>query len=79
MESMHSRLFQRLRKDYPNIFKVSRTFCNFHPSDDCSITFAQVSYGMHMQVKQSEGQLESLALSEELDTPDKRTSALAGY
>lgn len=32
-----------------------------------------------MQVKQSEGQLESLALSEELDTPDKRTSALAGY
>lgn len=31
-----------------------------------------------MQVKQSGGQLGSLALSEELDTPDKRTTALAG-
>ncbi len=31
-------------------------------------------------MKQSEGHhLESLALSEELDTPDKRTSALAGH
>lgn len=76
---MSCRLFQRLRKDYPNIFKVSRTFCNFHPPDDCFITFERVSHGTHMQVKQSEGQLESLALSEELDTPDKRTSALAGY
>ena len=33
-----------------------------------------------MQVKQSEGHhLESLALAEELDTPDKRTTALAGH
>ena len=32
-----------------------------------------------MQVKQSEGHLESLTLSEELDTPDKRTTALAGH
>ena len=31
-----------------------------------------------MQVKHSGGQLGSLALSEELDTPDKRTTALAG-
>lgn len=78
MESMYCRLFQRLRKDYSNIFKVSQTFCNFHPSDDCFITFERVSRGMHMQVKQSEGQLVSLTLSEELDTLDKRTSALAG-
>lgn len=32
-----------------------------------------------MQVKKSEGQLESLTLSEELDSPDKRSSALAGH
>jgi hypothetical protein len=32
-----------------------------------------------MQVQQSEGQLDSLAMSEDLDTPDKRTSAFAGY
>lgn len=30
-------------------------------------------------MKHSEGYLESLALSEELDTPDKRTTALAGH
>ena len=30
-------------------------------------------------MKQSESHLESLALSEELDTPDKRTTALSGY
>ena len=31
-----------------------------------------------LQVEQSEGQIESLALSNELDTADKRSSALAG-
>ena len=42
MESMYCRLFQRLRKDYPNIFKVSRTFLICHPSGDCFITFERV-------------------------------------
>ena len=31
-----------------------------------------------LQVEQSDGQIESLALSDELDTADKRSSALAG-
>ena len=31
-----------------------------------------------LQIEQSDGQIESLALSDELDTADKRSSALAG-